>query len=231
MEVKEHTPDTNFESKCLHTNEIADYHEGNIVCVDCGVVRDCIYESNSQMLENIVQPNDIPSPGEQQNREVIKDMLDRLNLPEKHVDFIVHDLKTNFKKKRPQAEKIASSIFSCVNLSDGCLSLSTLSTVSGVPAKRVKHPKNNEAQLIPEIALEKYCNFLDLNYKSYTVIKEEVQNYENTGFNPLTIIASLIYKHCKTLGRKISMRKVADIVGINTISIQRFLKNAYSSRT
>ena len=214
---------------CDHLNQINDHHEGVNTCIDCGLVLENVYENSCFSREVGVEIENISS-AEKDNREMIMEILDKLNLPDKHIDFIVHDLKTNFKKRIPKSEKIASSIYACVNTSDECLPLNLLSSVSGITKKHVKHPLKMQIQVNPEIALEKFCNILNLNYNDYTLIKGDISQYENTGFNPLTVVGGLIYKFCKENNKKISMKRVGDVVGINSISIQRFLKYANSQR-
>jgi hypothetical protein len=83
-----------------------------------------------------------------------------------------------------------------------------------------------------EEVLERYTTKFNMNFQTFTVIKDELNKFKNTGFQPLTIIGGLIYLHFLNIKKKISMRKISEILGISSISIQRFLRynNEISSR-
>jgi response regulator of citrate/malate metabolism len=61
------------------------------------------------------------------------------------------------------------------------------------------------------------------DFKTFTLIKEKLPT-NNTGHNPLTIIASTIYIFCKENNLKYSMKEIAKTIGISPVSIQRYIK-------
>ena len=71
---------------------------------------------------------------------------------------------------------------------------------------------------------------LNLNYKDYTVIKENILKVPVSGHNPLTVIGTFIYKYSKENRKKLSMKKISTVLQISPISIQRYLKNELSCR-
>ena len=105
------------------------------------------------------------------------------------------------------------------------ISIKDIVSVSGISENYIYDMQNNEDSIILNhmLLLEKYCTLLGFDFKTYSVIKELLPNL-NTGHNPLTVIASTIYKYCKENKLKYSMKYIASIVGISSVSIQRFLK-------
>jgi transcription initiation factor TFIIIB Brf1 subunit/transcription initiation factor TFIIB len=84
--------------------------------------------------------------------------------------------------------------------------------------------ENKSIILEPTKVLEKYCNFLKLDFKTYSLIKNNLPKENLTGHNPLTIIAATIYVYCKKNNIKLSMKKIALTVNISCVSIQRYIK-------
>ena len=84
---------------------------------------------------------------------------------------------------------------------------------------------NKSVILQPCDLLEKYCSYLGFDYKTYSLIKNELPRQNLSGHNPLTIISATIYKYCKKNNIRISMKKIASTVKISCVSIQRYLRN------
>jgi len=59
-----------------------------------------------------------------------------------------------------------------------------------------------------EKLLETYTSILGLKFGTYTVIKEKLINYKDTGYQPLTLIGGHIYLHCRENHIPISMKKL-----------------------
>lgn len=78
--------------------------------------------------------------------------------------------------------------------------------------------------------MKKYCKINNLDFKNYAVIKEDLKKYKILGHNPLTLVGSVIYMHCKKNKIKRSMKDIAQSLGISIVSIQRFIKNELSFR-
>ena len=106
------------------------------------------------------------------------------------------------------------------------VSIKDISAVSGISENDIYSMQESEQSLIlnPFSLLEKYCKLLGLSdYKTYSVIKENLPTID-TGHNPLTVIASTIYKYCKENSIKYSMKQIASTIGISSVSIQRYIK-------
>jgi transcription initiation factor TFIIIB Brf1 subunit/transcription initiation factor TFIIB len=102
-----------------------------------------------------------------------------------------------------------------------------ISSITGVKNNSIYDMQEKDKVIIlkPNEMLEKYCKYLNLDFKAYSVIKENISNISSTGHNPLTIIGSYIYLYCKENKLNYSMKKIASAVNISCISIQRYIKN------
>lgn len=190
---------------CSHLNEIIDEHEGTTICIDCGlVISDKLFIYNDKHIPN-------------KDNDICKEILARLNLSENIADDISNEKKQNM-------SVIASQLYLTINKSS-TISLKEIAGVTGVCEKKLNQKtKGNIMILDKEKLLEKHCSYLNIPFKTYTVIKEMLNKVEISGHNPLTIIASCIYIYCRKTSTKLSMKKIAQTVGISCISIQRFLK-------
>lgn len=193
-----------YSELCEHKNQIIDEHEGIYVCEDCAKVIDNFYiesyEDKYEKKEFNLNP-------------VISEFTNRLNIPT--LDLV--DKKNELKS--------VSSIYLKANKCNYSVTLKEISAISGYSAKQIgKETKNTINLLDISSLLEKYCKLLDLNYKTYSLIKETINKVNISGHNPLTIVASHIYKYLKDQKKKISMKKICEVVGISSISIQRYLK-------
>lgn len=201
---------------CSHLNEIIDCHEGNIVCTDCGLVKDSHFiEEKMSFQQSEHHPNSF-----------LDNILDKFNISEYYGNNITMKLLENSKKS---LKHLASEIYKTVNEDSSCLPLKTIMNVSGLKTRQIK---SNDIHIVDiKKILEKYTSYLNLDYRTYTLIKEKVELYTNTGFQPLSLIGGVIYLHCRENNIRLSMKKIANELGISTISIQRFVKHVFSSRS
>jgi len=205
-----------FENNCTHLNIITDFHEGTNVCTMCGLVLcDNVYIENSFEIK-YSSCHEI---------EEIKEVLERLNFPTSLAYDIFDNLKKSLKSEQSKKYLIPFVIYQTLNKLGYSISIKDVASVSGITENSIYDMQNNEDSIIIDhiILLEKYCTILGFDYKTYSVIKELLPVL-NTGHNPLTLIASTIYKYCKDQKLKYSMKHIASIVGISSVSIQRFLK-------
>jgi transcription initiation factor TFIIIB Brf1 subunit/transcription initiation factor TFIIB len=200
---------------CEHLSEVIDEREGIIVCYDCGLVLSNYFFSQTQTFncsQSIFQ-------------EEIKEILERLNLPQIFANDVLQKLKSCGKNNSRTKKLIPYFVYKTLN-EIGCpVSIKDISSVSGISENDLYDMQESESLVLnPHTLLEKYCKLLGLNdFKIYSVIKEKMP-VEDTGHNPLTIIASLIYKYCKENNLKYSMKEIASTVGISSVSIQRYIK-------
>lgn len=200
---------------CNHSNEVIDSHEGYIVCTDCGLVKDKYYADEKTFF----------NPPEENRHSDVVDILDKFNISEYYSKNVTLKIP---QKSRKSLQNLASEIYKTVNEDNSCLPLKTLMNVSRLKTRQIK---SNDIHILDiENILEKYTNHLGLDFKTYTLIKEKLSLYPNTGFQPLSLIGGVIYLHCYETKKKISMRKIASVLGISAISIQRFVKHVFSSR-
>ena len=209
---------SNHENFCKHINIISDEHEGSIICIDCGlVISDNLYVENCFKFQaSDVTCNDI---------EEIKELLESLNFSTSFALDIYKNVQKGLELKKVKRYLIPFSVYQTLNEMGYPISIKDIVSVSGISENYIYDMQNNEDSIILNhmLLLEKYCTLLGFDFKTYSVIKELLPNL-NTGHNPLTVIASTIYKYCKENKLKYSMKYIASIVGISSVSIQRFLK-------
>jgi transcription initiation factor TFIIIB Brf1 subunit/transcription initiation factor TFIIB len=209
---------SNQENICMHLNEVIDDREGSIICIDCGLVlSDNLYHADNYLFH-------LTSSVDKDLNE-IKELLERLNLPEAFSSQIFDNYKKLVKERKRSKYLLPYTIYQTLNEIGYPISIKDISAVSGVSENLIYDMQKNEESIIlnPDSLLEKYCKILDLDYKTYSVIKERLPKIK-TGHNPLTVIASTIYKYCKENKLKYSMKYIAHIVKISPISIRRYLK-------
>lgn len=197
-------------------NEVVDEREGDVVCMDCGLVLSQYY---------VTQANTSFSGGNFLVEE-IKEFLERLHFPQMFSEDVLRNIKLAKKENTKKRSLVPYFVYKTLNELGFPISIKDISAVSGVSENDIYNiqESNQSLTLSPYALLEKYCKLLGLNdFKTYSVIKETLPTTD-TGHNPLTVIASTIYKHCKENGLKYSMKQIASTVGISSVSIQRYIK-------
>lgn len=193
--------------------------EGTIICSDCGLVISNFYLSQPQ-------PQHINIPGFSSVQEEINELLERLNLPQCFSEDIYNNLQISNKINSRKKGLIPYFVYKTLNEIGFPVSIKDISAVSGISENNIYSMQESEKTLIlsPYSLLEKYCKKLGINdFKTYSLIKENLPTID-TGHNPLTVIASTIYKYSKENGLKYSMKQIASSIGISSVSIQRFIK-------
>jgi|YelNatPaOPRAMG01_1025707.scaffolds.fasta_scaffold20455_4 transcription initiation factor TFIIIB Brf1 subunit/transcription initiation factor TFIIB len=212
-------------SECQHVNQIDDPREGITVCTTCGlVINDQFFQYEDVKKETFQETTKLQND--------ILEILERLNFSRNHVESIEKNIREiTYKGKRAsKKEVLAASVYKSLNKESNVLSIKDVEAVSGVSKKKINNLDSSIHILKAENVLEKYCNLNNLDYKNYTVIKENMYRYKILGHNPLTLVGSVIYMHCRKNKIKTSMKKISETLGISTISIQRFIKNELSFR-
>jgi len=202
--------------KCLHLNETVDIHEGSIICTDCAVVKDSYYVEDfrsaySKSYTDIKYDTSLKGV-----------ILDRVNCSDYFTSDVEESLN-NQKINKLDVKKVTSVIYNEVNKRESNLPLKTLMHVSGLRSKDIKSNTNIHTLDTGKL-VDKYTSMLNLDFKTSTVIKEKIKNYMLTGYQPLTLIGGMIYLHCRDTKKLISMPIISSLIGISTISIQRFVK-------
>ena len=209
---------------CSHFNDIIDTHEGTIICIDCGFVKGQYFDEKNHKKHDVIINNSLGD---------VENIIDQLNLSQQFSETIHRNLLLNgsqFKKKnnfdiekKHSIKKLVSEIYNTVNDKNSYLLLKDIVNFSKLSPNQIK--TRNISIINLEEILEKYTKKFNLDFKTYTVIKEKISKYVNTGYQPLTIIGSIIYLYFIDIGKKISMKNIALILGISSVSIQRFIKS------
>lgn len=206
-------------SDCSHLNPIMDYSNGCYVCDMCGVVLDNIY----------IQPDTVPSYYntnlDEKWNNMIKDTLELMHLPSCYTNIIFKKfIQSNIKKCE---KELMYTIYKTLNEEKCSIPLKSISALSSVQEKNIyKCQKTNDILVLNPIdMLEKYCKYLELDYKTYSLIKERYLKTPVTGHNPQSVIAAIIYQTCREQKIKKSMKDISTVVQISVISIHRYWKS------
>ena len=206
---------------CQVGDLILDTREGFYVCSVCGLVKDNIYDdgpTTGRTYYGFHHPTDFKL------LEEIKDMLDRVHIPTTHAQLCLNYYKKKYKGYNKKA--IIFSIYFDLNSLSFSISLKDLLNVNGLSGESTfSTQKKNENVLLDVVGMvEKYCIMLNLSYKEISLIKEKIKSLPKSGHTPLTTIAGNIYLYCKENNKKFSVKKIAQVTQVSTISIQRYIK-------
>jgi transcription initiation factor TFIIIB Brf1 subunit/transcription initiation factor TFIIB len=198
---------------------VLDHHAGNYVCCDCGLIKDTefIYSYKSTYTKE---------KNESSTTSLIHNILDKFDFSDYYSSGISANMNHSSSKN---LKKVTSEIYKEVNKNISSLPLKSLMNISGLSPKHIKSEKIHIMQV--EELIEKYVKIFGFNRTAYTVIKEKIKQSKHNGFQPLSIIGGLIYLHSIDIKKKLSMKIIASHLGISPISIQRFIKHEFSSRT
>ena len=159
-----------YSDVCDHKNQVIDDHEGTYICLDCAKVLDNVYISSFEYNNFDLESNGVDT----QENVISSEISHRLNIP----NLNIKDEKNNIKS--------VSKLYLNANKNNFTVTLKEMSAVSGFSSKQIgKEIKNTVNILDISTLLEKYCKLLSLDYKSYSVIKENITKYEKTENNPL----------------------------------------------
>jgi transcription initiation factor TFIIIB Brf1 subunit/transcription initiation factor TFIIB len=201
------------ENLCPHVNQVTDDREGTIVCTTCGLV----------LTTQIFQESYRCDRNEKEYNLVIKinDILHKLNLP---VCFTTDILK-RYLKMPPRKYLLEYVVYLTLHECGFPISIKDIACVTGISDSKIYDLQEDQSICLqPKDLVEKYCKMLNLDFKTCSLIKEELPTVIETGHNPLTVIASTIYKYSRRNKLKLSMKQIATVVNISTVSIQRYIR-------
>ena len=213
-------------NSCNHKNEIISQRDGDIVCLDCGLVIDKYYVESYK-----IDKTDIVNNFE---KNFVLEMLERLNVPKSFSHYVFKNI-FNSKIKRKSESLLSGIIYNTLVELKVPFSMKDISGVTGISTKEIfkEEKKNKDLKNVVIIdlfeILERACSKLNLNYKDYTLIKEAI-NKTNSGFNPSTVIAAHIYLYCKEKNIKILLKDISSVTGISCMSIKRYIKKNVNSQ-
>jgi len=118
---------------CDHENEITDHHEGTIICIKCGLVKDSYYLQPVMDMKN----NNTDS--------TVDTIIDKCQLPDFYSNQISHKLKCIKKRGKKtnvtSLKTVVSLIYKNVNTNLPILPLKTLMNISRLKPKQIKSNK------------------------------------------------------------------------------------------
>lgn len=211
---------SDVDNTCNHSSEILDESSGDYVCTMCGLVLDRFFGDLGHASENNETSIDTTYNSQY---EFIAEILSKLNVPITLADSIFAKIVGN----RLKDSAICQIIYDTLIERNIPFTLKEITSVSGVPTKKIKHTHTANPTSICIVEerdiLERCCSKLGLTYKDCTVIKKSFAN-DMSGFSPSTVIASHIYIHCKKNRIKLKLKKISEIVGVSPISVHRYLR-------
>jgi transcription initiation factor TFIIIB Brf1 subunit/transcription initiation factor TFIIB len=217
----DHSTSSNTHLDCSHLNYVYDYHEGNEVCLSCGLVSAPLFIFNSSENTTFLHNE---SSNKKLKIQEIEDILDMIHISRIYSNFIYKYFCKNFKIWNRRTTVFC--IFKVLNDMNCPISMKELGVVTNVEKKKMNsaQPSNQNVEVNFGTVAEKYCQLLKIPYKTISVIKEEILKAPMTGHNPNSIIASVIYNRLKTEKKKISLKTISKLTNVSCISIQRYNK-------
>lgn len=192
---------------CKHINEIIDHHSGSYVCLDCGLVKETCFMTYEKSVSEDSQSN---------INEPISNFIEMFhtskNVITKHTNIKHLHTKRNLKN-------VASELY---QKSNNNIPLKEIMNVTRLNSRDILSNKIHQTDIIRLV--DKYSPFFGMTFKECKIIKEQAKNFDNTGYQPLTIIGGLFYLYLKKKNVKFSIKNVSEKLGISSISIQRFSK-------
>lgn len=202
------------EHLCPHLDQVTDEREGTVVCIQCGLV----------LTEQLFQQSYFSERNNKEHELTTKiiEILDKLHLPA----CFATDIMKKYLKMHPRKFLLEFVVYLTLHECGFPISIKDIACVTGISDSQIYdlQDKDQSICLQPNDLMEKYCKLLKLDFKTYSVIKEELPTVIETGHNPLTVIASTIYKYSRRNKLKLSMKQIATVVNISTVSIQRYIR-------
>lgn len=208
---------------CFHKNEIIT--ECGYVCSDCGLCKDSLFEKPLEISQQIYQEN---NPLSSEITNLIKESLERLNLPAYLYKFVVKSIQKNDKSLKLTKASVAHHLYTTLSEFNTPFTLKKICGVTGTPKNKIskeqkKSVKSSIIFIKTEDLLERYCCQLSINFKKFTLIKEKIPQID-AGYNPSTIVSAYIYLFCKADKVKLTLKQISFVTGISCMSIQRYIK-------
>lgn len=203
---------------CQHGQTVIDTREGEIKCIECGLVMSVYYE---KQIERFYEDENT------EWSEMCKDILDKIHISPVYAGHIMSYLNKHFKKIK--LDNLIFGIYKVLNEKfDMPISLHELSNITGCQKKLVCAAQKLDENVIINVEniVDKYIPELNLDFKTASLIKETIKRYKPSGHTPSTIVAGTIYIVCKQLSKKLSIKQISNITAVSQISIQRFVKYA-----
>lgn len=198
------------DTSCQHIDEVLDQHTGDYICIHCGLVKDPFYQNI------VLEKYDINLT--QDRSDLVSNLIEKFNLADNHIEFI----KAKLDHSSNNLKVIASEVYKNVNKNHTTLLLKNITNLTGLKSCEIKSENIHEVNL--EDIIIKYMSLMNIPYKEAALFKRIIEPLENTGYQPLSIIGGLLYMYFAKRYKKKSMKSIASLLGINLISIQRFVK-------
>jgi transcription initiation factor TFIIB len=165
---------------------------------------------------------------------------DRLNLPSNVRDMTSSlyrkALRRDLLRGRTISDFVAAAIYASCRLLKIPRSLSEVSEASGRSVKDVSRtyrllvkefglrmPVDDPMKFIPKIASSLHIS-LDSDKKAIEILQEASKQRIVVGKDPRSLAASALYIACKSNGEKITQKRIANAVGVSTVSMRNRLR-------
>lgn len=211
-----------LERTCQHLNEVVDEREGNITCIDCGLVMENYFSSKSLSEANLASP-------EYKYVNYLKDLFDKLNISQVYIPDILKVFNERYEHKK-KTQNLLCCALEILNNNRIPVCVKEFEYFTGYRQEEIfKNQNSNSKILIPmEECFEKYCKLLNLSFTQYKDIYKCYLSHKKSGHQPLTIIGGFIYQYVRKLDINIQLEDIASLLGISKLSILRFCKNEFN---
>jgi len=193
---------------CDHQEEIIDSHEGTIICLKCGTVKD------NTFIHPPITSNKIDI---HETYGFYENVFDKFQIDKSDLTHTQTNKKENINNKRA-----ANIFYNLANKNRGNISLKDISNLFQISKNDIKINKINIIDVNER--LEKYTKMFNINYDTYQKLLRYLSQFKQSGHQPLTIIGGLIFKHFNNTDKKQTIKDIAKKLNISPISIYRFKK-------
>ena len=206
---------------CDNPTPIIDQHEGSEVCCNCGLVL------NSVMCHNSMNNNNRDELFN--NNSIFIEYLHRLNAPSA-LYAECEEFLTNLPMK---IEREALTLYIILLHQKIPRTLKEICSVTGSNTNNLWKSLADYQKLSGDISIihpidltERVCSIIGLSFQHSIQIKKKVLSTYNNfpNHHPSSNVGMNIYTHCKEQKIKLSIKEIAEHLGISVISIQRLLK-------
>lgn len=155
---------------------------------------------------------------------LIRNILDNIHVSSIYVELIFQFIISHCDDKK--LPTVLFAIYHVLNKHQVTITMRELAAISTISTKQMnKVQKHNQNINLTYVDLmEKYARLLDLSYPIRLQMKEKILQAPNSGHNPCSLVAAVIYSVCKEQQLGISMKTIASLMQVSCISIQRYLK-------
>jgi transcription initiation factor TFIIIB Brf1 subunit/transcription initiation factor TFIIB len=213
---------------CNHTKTINDDREGELICLDCGLVLEKIFENDSVLVVTQMEQTNLKI------REFILDVCENACI-QKNIAHGAFDYFTKISKKVAVSKfkdvHLASyAIYEMLNRFSSPRTAEEIEFYTGTPVNKLwviqSHLNFTQTLNNPKDYIERFCSLLDLEFshlKRVTTIVSELS--KNVGcVKSNCLIAAAIRLYCNECKIPRTLKLICNICSISPASVHRLVR-------